>query len=125
MKKAPFLLQAFAARVLATQQEATVSRAELARQGYDVDTLVDMIEAYASLPDEDRGYVVRATETEIHIHRKGAAAPPAAPPVPLAPPAPPAKSEAKGIAHKGPGLGALVNFSAKNSGARPPHRTRH
>ncbi|HUR56403.1 MAG TPA: hypothetical protein VM029_01750, partial [Opitutaceae bacterium] len=65
MKYAPFLLQAFAARVLAAQQQATVSREELAKQGYDVDVLVEMIDAYRAVPDKDRGFIVVANATEI------------------------------------------------------------
>lgn len=77
MKFAPFLLQAFAARVLANQQSAKISRADLEKQGYDVETLMDMIREYAALPDDVRGYEASATADEIWIARKpGVAAPP-------------------------------------------------
>ena len=109
MKFAPFLLQAFAARVLATKDSATVARAELERQGYDVTTLVDMIEAYAALPDNQRGFTVTATETEITIRRKPGGSAPLAhvnslapteanPRASAAPPAPPpARSERRSV----------------------------
>ena len=70
MQYAPFLLQAFAARVLAAQQQAVVTRADLAKQGYDVEVLVEMIDAYGMLPEKDRGFVVTANDTEISIRRK-------------------------------------------------------
>lgn len=67
---APYLLQAFAARMLATGHKATISRAELTSMGYDVETLVEMIVAYNELPETSRGFVVCATETAIAIERK-------------------------------------------------------
>ena len=70
MKMAPFLLQAFAARVLAAKPQETISRAELAKQGYDVEVLVEMIDAYQLVPEHERGFAVKATATDIFIRRK-------------------------------------------------------
>ena len=73
MHHAPYLLQAFAARLLAAKQEETVARAELVKQGYDVETLIEMIHAYNELPENQRGFVVESTATEILIRRKATA----------------------------------------------------
>lgn len=70
MKRAPFLLQAFAARILAAKSHETILRAELARQGYDVEVLVQMIETYQSVPDAEKEFLVRANATDILIRRK-------------------------------------------------------
>jgi hypothetical protein len=109
MNFAPFLLQAFAARVLATKQEAKISRAELLKQGYDVDVLIEMIEVYQALPEDKRGFTVSATAEDILIRRKANSAAPAvptlgAPPNATAAPAPPA------------GLGAPGQSTAKSGG---------
>jgi hypothetical protein len=96
MNNAPFLLQAFAARALATKSEVTMLRADLEREGYDVDTLCEMIHEYAQVPDADRGFVVRANATEIFLQRKAntpaPALPQAVPPLAL-----PAQDDPKSI----------------------------
>src|SRR5690349_10975157 len=97
MKYAPFLLQAFAARVLAAQQQAIVTRADLAKQGYDVEVLVEMIEAYRALPEKDRGFVVSATDTEIIICRKMNTPAPVTPPNSVASPTVVAKGNPKPV----------------------------
>ncbi len=118
MKHAPFLLQAFAARILATKQSETVARADLEAQGYDVGTLVEMIAAYGALPEADRGFVVTATATEIHLRRKAVVSAPAQPPVTAAPPKVAAKPPPKKESTPGsPGLAALVRFGANSTKA--------
>ena len=122
MKFAPFLLQAFAARVLATKTEETISRADLASQGYDVETLVSMIESYAALPDDDRGFIVSATDTAIHIRRKIPTRAPLAPDRASTAPAPTVQSE------KRPPLpGAKIKLSdvvnRGDKGNRPPPKS--
>lgn len=94
MKYAPFLLQAFAARVLANQQDVTVSHEELRAQGYDVETLIEMVGAYTELREEERGFHVVAGPTTISLRRKVNA--PAVPPVNT----PPAASAPKPAAAK-------------------------
>ncbi len=79
MKHAPFLLQAFASRVLATKPYAMVAKADLNTQGYDVETLCDMIEAYMLVPEVERGFVVRMTKEQILIERKPQGPAPASP----------------------------------------------
>lgn len=79
MHHAPFLLQAFAARALATKSEVTLLRADLEREGYDVETLCEMIREYALIPDAERGFVVQATATTISLQRKADAPPPSLP----------------------------------------------
>ena len=117
MKHAPFLLQAFAARVLASKPQATVPRSELAQQGYDVETLCDMIEEYLTLPEADRGFIVRATPTEIFLQRKANSPSPSLPPgsVPLSSPAiPGAKLVARQVTKPRPGF----NPSSGRTGSR-------
>jgi hypothetical protein len=70
MTTTPFLLQAFAARMLASKLEESVSRQTLVEQGYDVEMLVEMINECKSLPESDRTFVVSADAMKIHIARK-------------------------------------------------------
>lgn len=70
MQFAPFLLQAFAARALATAAEVKIARADLEREGYDVETLCEMIRQYAAMPEADREFEARANATEIFLRRK-------------------------------------------------------
>jgi hypothetical protein len=70
MQYAPFLLQAFAARVLASKENETLSRDDLKKHGYDVEMLVEMIAEYASLPEGERAFVATATDTQIFLARK-------------------------------------------------------
>lgn len=90
MQLAPFLLQAFAARVLASKPQEKISRAELAKQGYDVEILVEMIVAYSKVPEAEREFIVKATATDILIRRKPNCPAPATPQasVPTTPAAP-------------------------------------
>jgi hypothetical protein len=118
MNHAPFLLQAFAARLLATKHEETVSREALAKQGYDVETLVAMIEHYAAVPENERGYAVRATATDIQIRRMSNGLPPTAPVIAIATAAPAPKPQVVQAPHRGPRIGALVSFSARNDAAQ-------
>src|SRR4051812_8524913 len=67
---APFLLQAFAARILAAKQSDIIPTVELAKQGYDVEMLLEMISEYASLPAAERTFSVEATADEIRLARK-------------------------------------------------------
>lgn len=85
MEFAPYLLQAFAARMLAAREEAVVSRLDLVNQGYDVETLLEMIEAYNTLPDSARGFLVEATTLHIFIRRRPDTKIPVVPIQPLAP----------------------------------------
>lgn len=77
--EAPFLLQVFAARVLANRHQQTISRAELSAQGCDVETLVEMIQAYASVPQVERRFLATATDTHITVERNGTAPAPSVP----------------------------------------------
>jgi hypothetical protein len=70
MQYAPFLLQAFAARVLASKENETLARDDLKKHGYDVEMLVEMIAEYASLPEGERAFVATATDTQIFLARK-------------------------------------------------------
>jgi hypothetical protein len=95
MKDAPFLLQALTSRLLGTKSQVTVSRAKLIEQGYDVETLCEMIAAYGELPESERGFVIRATAADIFMQRK----PPQSTP-PMA--APVASAEEPKAANSGP-----------------------
>ncbi len=64
------MLQAFAARVLASKEAVTLSRADLQKQGYDVETLVAMMHEYCQLPISQRGFIVTVDAAEIQICRK-------------------------------------------------------
>ena len=80
MKAAPFLLQAFTARVLAEKREERLLRADLVKQGYDVDMLLEMIAAYQNIPDAERAFTVTVSATQICLKRKpNAGAPPIRP----------------------------------------------
>jgi hypothetical protein len=81
MTTTPFLLQAFAARMLASKLEESVSRQTLVEQGYDVEMLVEMINECKSLPESDRTFIVSADEAKIHIARKWKNTAPHAPPI--------------------------------------------
>jgi hypothetical protein len=70
MQLAPYLLQAFAARMLASKSNETVALADLQKQGYDVETLLEMIEAYNGLTEAQRGFVVTVDATHLSIRRK-------------------------------------------------------
>lgn len=117
MINAPFLLQAFAARVLASKQEETVTRAELVRQGYDVETLVDMIDAYNARSEIERGFVVQATAEHIYIQRCANTAAPVIPSVGI-PPSPHASTpDSRAPIPHSPDIVSLVNYSAKQRAA--------
>ena len=70
MKAAPFLLQTFTARVLAEKREERLLRADLVKQGYDVEMLLEMIAAYQQIPEAERAFIVTATDTHIYLKRK-------------------------------------------------------
>jgi hypothetical protein len=112
VKHAPFLLQAFAARMLASKSQSTVSLTELEQQGYDVQTLCEMIAAYAELPDSERGFLVRATATEIHMQRKPNSAAPFPPKGASSLPAS-AEKVAKAVAPK-PGVKPAAGFNVSS-----------
>lgn len=122
MINAPFLLQAFAARMLAAKNEETVSRADLVRQGYDVETLVDMIEAYMEMPETQRAFIVRATADEITIRRKSNGAAPTPPSVAMPPASHPATPDSRPPLPHAPDIASLVSYSAKQRLAATPKK---
>ena len=68
-KFAPYLLQAFAARILANQKQASVDLGELEKQGYDVETLTEMVRDYAVLPEAERQFHADVHGKVIHFAR--------------------------------------------------------
>lgn len=49
-------LEGFADKLLGDRRTATIQTAELARQGYDVSMLMDLIAEYGALPVNERSY---------------------------------------------------------------------